>query len=442
MKQNPFGLHVMDFNVPDAEMWAYYAAARPAMTVILNNHLRAQQVKATYPEMVVVHRQYNANDPKWHTLITAEAWVEANRPFGSNGVVVACLNEPGGDFRYDAAYRDRLIDWLIAVMDAAKRAGIKLALPNWSVGNPHTGTIEDGGFDRLLRRVCAAGSTVYWSSHEYWHDDPVAEYPFTIGRHEFWTDRVAELGLPPLNLLLTEYGMDKGGGGGDGWHNQGISDEQYADQFEASRTKLEHKPPGAIYGFGEGFGWGSFNIAGSKVPALLEDYQEDISVSTIPFPTSGGVVGVVDLLPSPVFNLRKDYGFKPGTETPSGEDVGDLSVGDDIVYWIDPATLAATGGWAAVKVTRAKDASTTGKQGWVAYLAGSYAGKVRFLPSLLPPPGEYTITADQVDQLTKAAAEIRLAQQRAAAALADMTAQLTIIEDTLRGIAGTTGDGF
>lgn len=389
MKHNPFGLHVMDNNVPDGEMWAYLAAARPATTVILNNHFRAQQVKASYPQMIVVHRQYHANDPKWHTLITAEAWVEANRPFGSNGVVVACLNEPGGDFRYDVPYREHFIDWLIAVMDAAKIARIKLALPNWSVGNPHESTIENGGFDRLLRRVAAAGDAVYWSCHEYWHDDPVAEHPFTIGRNEFWSDRVAELGLPPLNLLLTEYGMDTGGGGGDGWRNQGISDEAYADQFKASRTVLANKPPGAIYGFGEGFGWGSFNIAGTGVPARLQSYQEDIPMAHVDPPTEGGVPSKLTKVPGTWVNIRSE----PVT-TSDGVDVGDLFPGDQVIRYPE------INGWVYIEPTTTTPhpaGNQSAAKGWVSLQNG---GVVFTDVVVIPPPEEtYILTKDQYQRL-------------------------------------------
>ena len=291
-------------------------------------------------------------------------------------MIVACLNEPTGDFRNDADFRQRFVDWCVGVVDAA-RGVMNVALPNWSTGNPHESAIISGGFDDLIRAIATA-THAWFSAHEYWHDDPVSEYPYTIGRNTFWSDRAALLGLPRLKLLLTEYGIDKGGGGGDGWRNQGLSDEAYADALKRSRTVQPNKPPVAVYCFGTGYGWDSFNIAGSRVPELLKDYQEALPMPPAPTPPPELPIGSnpVDAVVAIAVNLRP-------AATTNSMPIRTLTVGERVVVLLEPQTTADGYNWLRV--------NTSNGDGWAVQY---YDNRDVFLPYQSPTPEAWTVKLD------------------------------------------------
>jgi len=229
---------------------------KPAATLIMDDVGLARALKAQYPDMLVVHRSYFAGDEQGHLSMTPAGFLNAFGASGAGGVVVQALNEPSG-----SANIPQLINWCAELMALAKSRGIRLALPNFGVGNPDDNDVKAGVWDGLLRAF-AAHPEHYFALHEYFRDEPKNE-PFLTGRYRAFLDRAAALGLPRPTIIVTEFGRDFAGGISDGWRGIGISEDQFADKCIAAMDIYQRDGiPVMTYCFGTGFDnrWQSFNI--------------------------------------------------------------------------------------------------------------------------------------------------------------------------------------
>lgn len=268
-EQNPFGLHVMPM-ANKAYAWTYLDAARPAMSLWLDDVGGAVECKRRYPSMHVVHRSYNANDTHWHQVTIPLDWAMAHLPmFQNTGVIVTCYNEPW-------PYSREVIDFTIGAWRQGKMHRVSVVGPNYSVGNPNEKQIQDGFYDDLIREVCA-NEYAHLGLHQYTKGNPEAEHPFLNGREKFWYERAETLGLTLTRVLITEHGLDMGGGKDDGWRNQNISGQQYADLLIRARALSPYKPPVALFGFGNGFGWESFNVDDDSFLNTVHSYRETVN---------------------------------------------------------------------------------------------------------------------------------------------------------------------
>lgn len=312
-EQNPFGLNILDRNVNVSRAYDYMAQAQPAMTLVYNNVIRAQGIKGYNPSMHVVHRQHNANDHQWHTVTSPLEWFTAHQAHGAGGVIVQCYNEP-------LASDLRVVDFMLGVWKHAREVGVHIVGPNYSVGNPNEKRIEAGDYDALIREV-ATNPYAWLGLHEYTKGNPEAEYPWLIGRHVYWYARAEKLGLKLTRVLITEHGLDMGGGPEDGWRNQGISGQQYADMLIRARSLSPYRPPVAIFGFGDGFGWSSFNCDDPDFLSTVKAYREPVEDTVDIVYTEGYVVSV----PQTFVNVRNE----PST---SADIVDQLGVGERVNY--------------------------------------------------------------------------------------------------------------
>lgn len=253
------GLHVLPNADLDDALQYITGALKPQLVVVLDNLAFARKLRThdVYQVPFVVHRTYNPADHRFHETMSPEAWVAAHHMHGADGVIVACLNEPDGQ-----ANLMRLAGWCADVMRIAHDAGLRLALPNFSMGNPNEARVAAGELDALIeafRRFPEHCLAV----HEYANDNPAAEQKWHIRRYTFLWDRFRKLGAPIPQTLVTETGRDKGGGRDDGWRAYFNNDElryvrfltPLADDYRADKV------PAAIYGWGPGFGWEAFNTA-------------------------------------------------------------------------------------------------------------------------------------------------------------------------------------
>lgn len=377
----PFGLNILANYVRDRNaLLNWLTAAQPAATVVMDSHDLTQQIRKALPDSIVIHRAYNPNDAHWWDAVTPQEWLNAHLPFAANGVALQVLNEP--------VLNDAALTWLEQLC-ALCPPDVRLALPNFGVGNPFEGNILEGMYDRLLRLVC--GTRHILATHEYFKDDPYAERPYLCGRYTYWLHRARELGLPAPTIVITEHGRDVGGGRHDGWQDTGWGEQGYFDRLEEAQYANYYADgiPVCIYCWGTGANndWLSFDIqsAATLQQRLIEwnhthPIKEQPTMPPVPPPTSGGVRGTLSKMPSTFVNVRE----QPST---SGRDLGDLYLGTHGTYFPN----ATSNGWMYFE----PDANPTG---WVSLQGGDVAFTADSTP-VPPPDGSVTLTAEQYAEL-------------------------------------------
>lgn len=248
----PVSLNILGMPQPDVtQLLNWIAAARPKFVLVMDNPDLATRVGMLGP--TVIYRHWRSDDAALHETMTPEQFLLSIAHYPASWVI-QCLNEPRGDQRTLAA-------WCAELIARADRQGRRLALPNWSTGNPDPEAIADGLYDPLWRALAASGRHLL-AVHEYAKEDPARE-PWHVGRYRAILRRFDALGLTRPRIIVTEAGRDLGGGKGDGWRSV-FSEEQYADFLaEAQAVYNADGITALVFAFGSGFGWDSFNVEGA-----------------------------------------------------------------------------------------------------------------------------------------------------------------------------------
>lgn len=234
----------------------------------------------TFKVPYVVHRRYNENDSRWHLIgTTPEQWVNAHAADGQHGVIVQAFNEPSGFEKMR-----ELSDYVAELMHYAHNAKIRLVVPNFAVGHPDTDAIARGDFDSMILAFKTYPEH-FLGLHEYAQQAPKHE-TYHIRRYRFLTDRFKLLRVPVPQILITETGRDYGGGSGDGWRVIFNNNQSRYVQFltDIGSIYTPDKVFAAIFGYGPGYGWESFNIedANEVLEALPRMGQVTISAPVPP----------------------------------------------------------------------------------------------------------------------------------------------------------------
>lgn len=358
---SPFGINVLAQTVHDrTALLNWLAAAQPACTLVMDSHDLAQQVRKLLPAALTIHRAYHKDDAHWFDVVSPQEWLNAHMPFAANGVALQVLNEP--------VITDAALTWLEQLC-AICPPDVRLALPNFAVGNPFEGDILAGKYDRLLRLVC--GKQHILALHEYLIDDPYAERPYFCGRYTFWLRRARELNLPAPRICITEHGRDVGGGRHDGWQDTGWGEQGYFDRLEEAQYANYYADgvPVCIYCWGTGFNndWLSFDIQhATTLQKLLVDWNKThLMTGGTPLPpTPSTSLGLHTLtqLPATYVNVRN-------APAQTGADVGDLRKGDLVTLYDPPSN-----GWVYIEKGALK--------GWTSLQNGA----VVFTPVNVPTP--------------------------------------------------------
>lgn len=353
------GLNLLDqfLDNPQA-LLGWMATSNAGAVLVMDNPARAQQIKRLLPNAAIVHRTYSPHDPHWHDrradgswVFPPAQWIEDHRETVGNGVYLQVFNEPA------PINVDAFLTWLEECAAAAQ--GVPLALPAWAVGNPHDKDITAGKFDRLLRLVCGTSNALLL--HEYFRDDPAAEYPWLCGRFEFWLDRAKALGLPPPTILVGEYGRDVAGGIADGWRDAGWTAEHYADLLiDTHRTLyLPHGVRVMVFACGRGADsrWQPWNIEGEQ--AILSPIAEYNRMTQPPTDQRTAIMSIS-------VNLR----VKAGT---TQANIVTIPVGAEVTVWLSPVDKVDGYDW--VKAQWGED------KGWIIL---AYKGAPTFVVQALP----------------------------------------------------------
>jgi hypothetical protein len=236
----------------------WIAVARPSYVVVMDSPDIATRIVMVSPKTTIIHRRYRPDDAELAQRISPEAFLDSVADLPREWFA-QCLNEPGGD-------QAQLTQWCADVIREADARGRRLALPNWSVGNPDTEAVANGLYDPLWHAMAASGKHVL-GLHEYALNSPLHE-PFHIGRYKAILQRFDALKLARPVVVMTEHGRDLAGGR-DGWRTI-FNEQEYAAFLEAAQTV--YAPNGitaCVFSWGGGFEsrWGTYDVSGA--PDLL-----------------------------------------------------------------------------------------------------------------------------------------------------------------------------
>lgn len=378
------GPNILDQFVDDPQgLLDWLKGSNAGAVLIMDNPARAQAIKRLLPNAAVVHRTYSPHDPHWHDrradgswTFPPTQWIADHRGTVGNGVYLQVFNEPA------PVNVDAFLNWIEEVVAAAP--DVPLALPAWAVGNPHDKDITAGKYDRLLRVICGTHNALL--GHEYFKDDPQAEYPWLCGRFEFWLDRAEALDLPPPTILIGEWGRDVAGGLNDGFRGAGWSPAYYGRLLVDTHRAiyLPHRVRTMVFGCGRGANgrWQSWNIEGEQ--DILDPIAEYNAMTQPPSQQKQATVVSPNGL-----NLRPAAGT---TQAPLLK----IPFNATFTIWQLPVLLGDGLSWV--------NASYDGKQGFVAVSvngAVTYAVK-ETEPPIDPPPESVCsefLTDDELQQL-------------------------------------------
>jgi hypothetical protein len=250
-------LNVLGMPQPDVPaLIQWLTTARPGYAVVMDSTDIATRVAMT--GTAVIFRRYRPDDAKLHETTSPSAWLDSISDLPADWIAQA-LNEPGGD-------QAQLANWCAALIRLADQRGRRLALPNWSVGNPDDEAVAGGLYDPLWRAMAASGRHVL-GLHEYALVDPASE-PWHVGRFKHILRRFDALGLKRPAVVMTEHGRDLAGGR-DGWRTV-FNEQQYAAFLETAQEI--YAPDGVtacVFCYGAGFDgrWATYDVQGA--PDLL-----------------------------------------------------------------------------------------------------------------------------------------------------------------------------
>jgi hypothetical protein len=231
---------------------------KPGACVVMDDYDLAVDIKQQHPSTEVIFRAWNSKDGNYHNDIKPEQWYETHRRFGENDIVVQVLNEPSGSDNLP-----QLAKWCAEIMKLADQDGIRLALPNFGMGNPDENKLANGEIDPLFLAFNRSPNHIL-TLHEYTHKKP-SEVPWLIGRFKNVVKRLHQLEVEIPQIVITEFGHDIGGGHGDGYKNHMTSEEYAAFMRDAGPIYSKAGIFVCVYCAGPGYGWESFDVLGDDI---------------------------------------------------------------------------------------------------------------------------------------------------------------------------------
>ena len=248
--------------------------------VIVDEPSWAINLKKRFPSILVIHRTTlpNENDKKLHDLMSPAKFIEDNRVFANTNVLVQVYNEPETYRTFQPA-----VNFCAALYDEnlRQKAGLRFCFLN--VGMGHIAEYAAPMLDPLLYRVAGYVQGSVIGVHEYAERSTKLERPDRIGRFELITNRCRQLGLPPVQLAVTEFGRDSGGGYDDGYQSHMTSEQYVQFIWEAMDAYAPFNIPINIFCYGHGYHrWDKFNIEHDDVVnAGIDRYGKLVPVQAL-----------------------------------------------------------------------------------------------------------------------------------------------------------------
>lgn len=337
----------------------------PNTCVVIDDIAFARAIRSASPRTLVILRPFDSRENSLHLQMSPAQWMAQFAVAPRTEFMLYVLNEPDG-------YTDlrSLSRWCAEIMEIAAARGVRLCLPNFSVGHPDERRINAGELDEMLRAFGRFPQHVL-GLHEYAQQSTRAERPYIIGRYQRLLERCDMLRVTRPRVIMTEYGRDVAGREGDGWRDAGFTEDSYytfltgaADIYKPDEVDV------CIFSYGPGFAnrFRSFDVenADRLNERLIAYNQTDRGdPMSVPKPADAGTgVRVRVTATSGTFvNVRSG----PGTNYAA---VGQVRKDDTLTYypakptrngaynWVF-AELAASGGWIALEVLTLSPVTTT-----------------------------------------------------------------------------------
>lgn len=295
----PIGLQLLTLGAPgvnETELMTTLRKVKPYACVV--DDFKAYKLirdASKEPVRMPILRVINKDDANWHEKVTPAQWVDMMEPvFVDGAVTVQLLNEPQGH-----AALQPLAKWIAEVIRIIP-THVTLVCANFAVEHPDSLRVIAGEFDEAIKAIAA--SRHWLGLHEYFQSDPLVapDRDSRVGHFRVFDQRVSLINkvidtpLPPLKIVLTEYGRDIGGGqgrAGDGWRNAGWSADEYANRLINGVQDIHSKrqPPipvcvfarggGFDLGDGKGRAWESFDVDGTII-SRMTTANDTLNVST------------------------------------------------------------------------------------------------------------------------------------------------------------------
>lgn len=209
----------------------------PTAVLLMDGLGLAQDIHATLPDTVVIHRNYGITkgDDDVHKKVSPERWLDLRAVESSTGIWLYTTNEP--------AFDTETIDWHVRLMERCVVRGVRLVVGNWGVGNP--GADDWNKAKRMLELLAEHPELFILGLHEYgcgvmtsglyggYPDHagvqpgelggknliPSGNWPasletpehittFHCGRFRFLLNYCSQAKIKPPRIILTEHGMD------------------------------------------------------------------------------------------------------------------------------------------------------------------------------------------------------------------------------------------
>lgn len=157
--------------VPDWDyLWSHLEELQPTTLLIMDNIFAACEAVERLPNTIIIHRDYSRFEgEEWALRPNPAEWIFRWRGEGCYEVIRYTTNEPS---LYDVG---AFIASEIALMEAARNEGIRLAVGNFAVGTLPDWAVNGGLFDEWLRAVIRGKHKV--GGHEY----TTGILPFGVG---------------------------------------------------------------------------------------------------------------------------------------------------------------------------------------------------------------------------------------------------------------------
>lgn len=404
---NRLSLNIRAQSVTDrTALRAYLKAADMSAVLVLDDLTLAADIKQDLPNAVVIHRAFGDSEAHLTHNPDQLAARYAREGYGRYGVHAYGCNEPApsGNTRWSD-----IIDWLVRFGDALRGNDVRGVVGNIGPGNIERVDIATGLWDRFLEMLSRTGhlrgdhdysmlppiTGGSWGHSVFDVLDPASVQPdswpdasaisdstdnWHLMRGRWLNARAKAKGWRVPGIVLTECFFDRmpdleqittpvrqrnlyreveARWGASGYellkgHNT------WRDAFKAYWPTWTFEEalfqilkwcdsvyPPEYVGFCQ-FMWcpdspdwdKRFGYDFSRLPTLqaLVAAHKELPVSQVPFPTTPGVLGRLRVIPAAYVNIRR----QPAA---SAEDVGDLKIGDEFLFWPDEEAS----GWVAVR---------------------------------------------------------------------------------------------
>lgn len=351
-----------------------------------------EQYAETFPDALIVARIKHDLDGGFHLKPAppddryyVSSPGDYHRAYGYLGrkknIVLNVMNEPNGFASEDEIVR--LERWMIEYIALAAREKTKSVLFNWADRNPQIiAGMFDPRFDDVLKLMAQYPDIFYMGMHFYGPDEIVSHI-------ESYVTRCERLGIVPLKVIGTEFGLDKhDGSAANGYKAWGWGGLKYAT-WQCDQVKYALQPyikRGVLIGLhvfqeGNSGGWEAFDIENDQAyKAEIKRASQAGELEPMVLPTTP-TYQPVNFTPGSKYTLQSEGGarsvLRAAPVVAGGNNVGN-NLDDKTEVLLYEVSRVGIDYWYKVEVVADK------RQGWLSGRGGSLTFTP--VPVVQPPP--------------------------------------------------------